>query len=79
MTEIENPASAVKADRKTSAVEAVDESMYSVTDYGRKRRSRFPRFLAAVIALISVPFLFIRSNRRRLRAWMGGARASVRR
>lgn len=66
--------SEVKANRKTSATAADDRSTYERTDYGRRRRSRIPKFLAMVIVLVAAPFVFVSKRRDRWRAWLGRKR-----
>jgi hypothetical protein len=63
--------SEIKANRKTSASAADDRGTYERTDFGRRRRSRIPKFFAMVIALVATPFVFVGKRRDRWRAWLG--------
>ncbi len=61
---------AVKADRKLSASTATDKSDYEITEFGRKRRSAVPKHLVRLIALISIPFVFLGKANDHARAWL---------
>jgi hypothetical protein len=57
-----------KADRKVSAAAVDDEGAYEDTAFGRRRVSRWPKALRALVWLVGVPFVFVY---RRLRGSRG--------
>ena len=64
--------SKVKAARKASAAAALHPDEYSVTDFGRKRRSSVPPLIARIIGALRLPFDFLGNLGRRWRLWWGG-------
>jgi hypothetical protein len=56
-----------KARRKVCSGAANDKVAYDQTEFGRRRTSRMPKWLAALIRLVGVPVLFIYRRLRRSR------------
>lgn len=48
-----------KAKRKVSAGAANDKEAYDDTQFGRRRTSRVPKWLASLVRLVGAPFLLI--------------------
>jgi hypothetical protein len=64
----------VKAGRKVAAAAAAGrQEDYETTRYGRTRRSRVPKFLMRLVALLCSPFPFLCGLRLRLRERLGVA------
>ena len=48
-----------KAERKVSAAEANDTARFEDTEFGRRRISKMPKWLATLVWLVRTPIVFI--------------------